>query len=349
MKDKNLFTEKLKQEIEKYSQEAAMKEKDGLRGQYQGTMEQLLEKVLPIWANHIENSQSQTENAITALTMRFKKMVGILDKAIGASESAVSLVSGKDEKTLQDVYEKSKESFKKEMRQLKKEQLVIKKMISRFSELGNIVEELRMMAEDIEKVAEKTRLLALNASIEAARSGEAGRGFAVVAEGVTNLSELSAHTSKNMTEKITTISETMGEALSAAKEAADQNMASGKSSKLTLRETLIRLRQVMDTLIELESILNDESKQVKNEINEVMVFFQFSDRVSQILHHVHDNMREFYYHLMRIEENETKEEVLDFQKWLDNMLQSYTTEEQKMAHFGQKIEEKRTSEVTFFD
>jgi methyl-accepting chemotaxis protein len=61
------------------------------------------------------------------------------------------------------------------------------------STLSESAQQVGQIVELISTIAQRTNLLALNASIEAARGGEAGRGFAVVASEV---KELAAQTSK---------------------------------------------------------------------------------------------------------------------------------------------------------
>lgn len=72
----------------------------------------------------------------------------------------------------------------------------------KMGDLNQAAQEIGEIAGLIQTIAQRTNLLALNASIEAARGGEAGRGFAVVASEVKELATQTSRATSSVAEKI---------------------------------------------------------------------------------------------------------------------------------------------------
>ena len=72
-------------------------------------------------------------------------------------------------------------------------------------------QEVEKYAKSIQSNAQRSNILALNASIEAARSGDAGRGFAVVANEMGKLAKVSGESAKMINEALTRMFEALKE------------------------------------------------------------------------------------------------------------------------------------------
>ena len=86
------------------------------------------------------------------------------------------------------------------------------------SQIGNLARAAQRIGDVVDlirSIAEQTNLLALNATIEAARAGEAGRGFAVVASEVKTLATQTAKATEEISKQISHVQVSTAEAVDA--------------------------------------------------------------------------------------------------------------------------------------
>jgi methyl-accepting chemotaxis protein len=89
------------------------------------------------------------------------------------------------------------------------------------SKLGQSSAEVGNVIKLITSIAEQTNLLALNATIEAARAGEAGKGFAVVASEVKDLAQATAKATEDISSRIQAIQNDTDDAVEAIRQIAE--------------------------------------------------------------------------------------------------------------------------------
>ncbi len=142
------------------------------------------------------------------------------------------------------------------------------------------IQEMETILGSIEEIASETNLLALNASIEAARAGDAGRGFAVVADSIKGLSENTSNELENIRKIISTLVENFKECEKCIELVVKSNQSSTESTKDVIESFLIINNDVVSTNEKLTVVHETDEKMMKDimEIdNQVKVIGQVAE------------------------------------------------------------------------
>jgi len=302
-----------------------------------------------LWTAHVSSAQAQMSEAINQLLGGFNQILAELDHIILPAEDPAEAVAAASIDKRADMLANC------EARLLGLLQCLEGFVTSRDTVLGSVRSlsqasgSLHDMAEDVGKIARQTNLLSINAAIEAARAGDSGRGFAVVASEVRRLSNESGETGRRIGEQVQQFGNQMKAALTQADEQAALGATSIHASEQTIREVVSDVDGAVTQLHERAIELRGRGEVVKAQVEQLMLAFQFQDRVHQILDQVNASIATA---MARLQGALAEGRAPSADEWAELLSIGYTTAEQRavVAQGGSRAAPaaQASSDTTFF-
>ena len=183
-----------------------------LADDFEGAVGQIIETV-----SSASTELEVSAGTLTATADRAQELTTVVAAASEEASTNVQSVASATEEMASSVNEISRQ-VQESARMAGEAVDQARKTNDRVSELSKAAGRIGDVVELINTIAEQTNLLALNATIEAARAGEAGRGFAVVASEVKALAEQTAKATGEIGQQITDIQSATQDSVNAIKE-----------------------------------------------------------------------------------------------------------------------------------
>ncbi len=224
---------------------------DDILAKLNSTMSQIVES-----SAYVSNGSEQMSIGAQALSQGAVEQAGAVEEL----EENIREISGQVTETAENA-QLANEKVEYVARQLLESNQKMHEMIDAMEEINASSSEIGKILKTIESIAFQTNILALNASVEAARAGAAGKGFAVVAEEVRSLSTKTSEASQSTAELI------------------ERSMGAVEYGTKIANETATRLESVVlgaNEVTEATNRIADASRTQADAIS------QIQDRISQI-------------------------------------------------------------------
>lgn len=281
-----------------------------------------LDEAAHTWTTHVSTAQAQLREAVEQMLGAFGDILAQLDGLIGpqGGESNRLALLGQCDEQLRGL-----------LLQFNGFVASRDEVLGTVRSLGEASGRLHTMAEDVSSIARHTNLLSINAAIEAARAGPAGRGFAVVANEVRRLSAESGETGRRIGTQVTEFNEQMQQALRDATRTAERDHDAIQASEQTVTEVVEHMNAAVAELQQRSAAQSAQGEIVKAQVEQLLMAFQFQDRVHQILDQLRTSMTEATTALQAAARTGT---APDARAWEAVLTTGYTTAEQRAVTPG---------------
>jgi len=240
-------------------------------------------------SSEMRKFQQLLNDAISVLIGSFHSMQECtrLQKELSEQMYSSAAVEGEVESNgMVDFVDKTKETLSKFVDYTVKNSKVGMDIVDKVDMANSKVNGISRVLKEIESISKQTNLLALNATIEAARAGEAGRGFAVVADEVRNLSMRTNEFSQQIRNQIADVVSAIKEAEASVHSIAGQDMNFALEAKVQVDDALMKLSSANKHISDIVSQQAGIAGEVTGHVDRAVTALQFQDMVNQLVGHM---------------------------------------------------------------
>lgn len=212
-------------------------------------------------ANSLQKVAAGTENDLKRVTSVKKE-----NDDINGSIAAITLDTLALEETSKDAVQTARsgeQAMDEATRQMQEIKQTVTELSGMIDHLSGQTQAVNQIIKVINDIADQTRLLALNASIEAAHAGDQGKGFSVVADEIGKLADQSAASARQVNEILDAIRSKTGQvvqSMSVGVTKVDQGMATVTRSGTSFRKIGTFVSQTSEKMIKVDAEVNTISK-----------------------------------------------------------------------------------------
>jgi len=241
-------------------------------------------QIIPVLTEQLQSVINQTDDAAGGLIQAF---MGISKQAKKQLLAVQELFGNLSEQTTSDnILSQTQDSLKEIQENFSTMTSFFDKSITMITDVVSQLTKIDSVALKIKQIQKMTNILAINASIQAAHSGETGSGFKVIALEINDLSK----NSNNSIKEIVEITESLTSKVTAIKQELEsvyqESKNIGQRTDELFNQTTEKIgSKLEDTAGKIKGIASD-AESLSKEISKVVVSIQFQDITRQQIEHV---------------------------------------------------------------
>jgi methyl-accepting chemotaxis protein len=302
---------------------------------------ELSSQLVPVWRRQVEAAREHSAASAEGLMESFGRIASHVDTALGLQGQGAQL----ELSAIDALIEGHQPKLDTLLNSTRRAVAAKDRMLAEVEAIGRSLDEMVQLSKEVQTIARATHLLSMNATVEAARSGQGqGQGgVGVVAEEVRRLAAQSRQAGTRLAKLVGEMQERMTSArLDARREdTADDELT--LQAEESARAVIAGLMDSLSHVNRTSRSIRQAGKQLQKDIESIFIEMQSQDRLSQQLGAVTGDMARYVAWC----DGADDPAAASVARWLDRLESTYTMEDQRSSHHS-TVAVDRAPAVEFF-